>query len=97
MLLYFAGVRRQLGFHGEGAAGDGVSVVGHVDGVDPLLGGRVTEQADVCFTRLTLHFTGHRALAGAQLQAQTQTVDKAQPRAGDPNEKHLTLTTATSS
>lgn len=67
MSLYLAWIRRQLGLHGEGAPGDGVSVVRHVDGVQPLLCGGVADQADVCPAGLRLHFAGHRALTGTQL------------------------------
>lgn len=70
---YLAGVWWQLTVHGEGAPRDGVSIVGDVDSVLPLLCGGVTDQTDIRFTRLRLHFTGNRPLARTQLVTQTHT------------------------
>lgn len=65
---YLAGVGGQLGLHGEGAPGDRVPVVGHVDCVDPFLRGRVAHPADARPRGLRLRFDLQRPLAGTQLE-----------------------------
>lgn len=64
---YLAWVWRQLGLHREGAPRNRVTIVGHVDAVDSLLRGGVTDQARISFGRLGLHIAGHHLLAGTQL------------------------------
>lgn len=64
VVLYLAGVWRQLGVHREGTSRDSVSIVGHIDGMDSLLCGGVMHHLHVGFTRLRLHFTRHHLLVG---------------------------------
>lgn len=60
---HLGGVGGQHGLHGEGAAGDGVAVVGDVHLVGPLLGGHVLHAVGAA-GRPRLHLAGHGAARG---------------------------------